>query len=478
MKQEEIIEVLKNSRQQHILNHCRQMDPEKKAVFFKGLQGIDLPLVFKLHKKYSQEKNCSVPLGEIGPAPIIPIPKTIQEKARRQEARLLGESLLRENQVAVLIVAGGQGSRLGFPGPKGKFPISPVQKKPLFQLFAESVKALSIRYQRVVPLLIMTSQENRLETREYFKAQNYFGLGRGNLIFFEQGVLPTLTPEGQLILRDDAHLLTNPDGHGGTLKALYRSGLLEQLREKGFSELFYCQVDNPLVKIADPVFIGYHRLAEAEISTKVVRRRNPEEKVGIYGAVNDRPTIIEYSDFSPEEYRSADDQGNLRYWAGNTAIHMISLAFIQRLNQHGFALPHHRAIREVEIPGGESAKTKMKVWKFETFIFDSIPLAQKTCCMEVIREEEFSPLKNLEGNDSPETARAALNSLHQRWLRETGAEVSPGARVEISPLYALDKEELFQKMKGKKIIINGDCYIDSAFQPQERPVLTNEVSKR
>jgi UDP-N-acetylglucosamine/UDP-N-acetylgalactosamine diphosphorylase len=152
-------------------------------------------------------------------------------------------------------------------------------------------------------------------------------------------MLPTITPEGKLILKEEAQLLANPDGHGGSLKALHESGLLQRLMEKGYSELSYCQVDNPLVKILDPVFIGYHKMEEAEISTKVVRRRNLEEKVGIYGMLNGKPAIKEYSDFRPEDYCALDKQGRIRHWAGNTAIHMISLPFIQRLNVHGFALP-------------------------------------------------------------------------------------------------------------------------------------------
>ena len=428
------------------------------------LKSLDLALAFDLHKKFSRE-NSSPSLYETCPAPVIPIAETPREKARREEARILGESLIRENRVVVLIVAGGQGSRLGFEGPKGKFPISPIKKKSLFQLFAESVKALSSRYEASIPLLIMMNRENEDETQQFFADNQFFGLDRNRVYFFDQGMLPTITPEGQLILKDETHLLANPDGHGGSLKALYESGLLKQLIEKGYSELSYCQVDNPLVKIADPVFIGYHRMEGAEISTKVVHRRNLEEKVGIYGMMNRKPAIIEYSDFRPEDYCALDERGGIRHWAGNTAIHMISLPFIQRLNWHGFALPYHRAVKEVEGLSPEGQRLKMAGWKFETFVFDSIPLAGKTCCMEVIREEEFSPVKKQKGNDSPDTARAAMNDLYRAWLREAGAEVVPEARVEISPLYALDKEELLRKLKGKKLKIRADRYIGPEFDP-------------
>ena len=460
MSQEEIFNFLQKHNQQHILDHYQGLNLEKKNDFLRELQGLDLAIVFHLYEKFSKEGDTPRLFYDISPASILTLPKTRREVAEREEARLVGERLIRENRVAVLIVAGGQGSRLGFAGAKGKFLISPVKKKSLFQLFVESVRAISLRYQAVVPLLIMTSQENRQETGQFFEFNNFFGLDPDSVYFFDQEMLPTITPEGNLILRDDTHLLVNPDGHGGSLKALYKSGLLKNLTGKGFSELFYCQVDNPLVKIADPVFLGFHRIAESEISTKVVRRRDPEERVGVYGTVNGRPGIIEYSDFRPEEYRALDEQGNIRHWAGNIAVHIISLSFIRRLNLHGFALPYHRAVKDVEVLAPDGKGGTIPGWKFETFVFDSIPLARKTCCLEVIREEEFAPVKNQKGSDSPDTVRAAMNHLHRGWLKEAGAEVAPEAQVEISPLFAQDKEELLKKLKGKKLVIREDKYIE------------------
>ena len=451
---------LEGHNQHHILDHYYRLSSDKRGDFLAGLTGLDLNLAFGLHKKFSEEKKPVSFLADIHPAPIISVPQTSEEKARWQKAYKLGESLIRQNQVAVLIVSGGQGTRLDFSGPKGKFPISPVKNKPLFQLFAESIKALSHRCRATIPLLIMTNQENQEETEEFFKAHGFFGLDGNQVHFFNQGIVPTLTPGGSLILKDAKQLLANPDGHGGSLKALYDSGLFESLREKGFTELFYCQVDNPLVKIADPAFIGYHWQERADISTKVVRRQNLEEKVGIYGIMEGKPAVIEYSDFRPEDYRALDERGNILHWAGNIAIHMISLSFVERLNREGFALPYHRAVKEVEGLGPDGRGVKMTAWKFETFVFDSIPLAQKSCCVEVTREEEFAPVKNQTGIDSPETARRAMNQLYRSWLQEAGVEVHPEAQVEISPLFALDKEELLAKLKGKKPVIRRDHYFE------------------
>ncbi len=458
MTREKILDLLERHHQDHVLDHYRRLSPGKQDLFHRGFSGMDLGLAFQLYGKFPQQGDSRPFPGGISPAPVIPIPKALEEIRRWKEAYRTGESLLRRNQVAVLIVAGGQGTRLGFPGPKGSFPISPVKRKPLFQLFAESIQALSVRYRTDLPLLIMTSQENHEETQGFFESHGFFGLKREAVHFFSQGLLPTLTPEGRLILKDEVNLLANPDGHGGSMKALYESGMAARLKERGILEIFYCQVDNPLARIADPAFIGYHREEGADISTKVVRRQNLEEKVGIYGLVNGKPAIVEYSDFSPQEYRSLDEKGNIRYWAGNIAIHMISLSFVERLNRQGFALPYHRAVKEVEGLGLDGEAAKMKGWKFETFIFDAIPLAQKSCCVEVIREEEFSPVKNHTGIDSPETARRAMTNLFRNWLFEAGAEVPPEAQVEISPLFAMDKEEVIDKLRGKKVTVREDMY--------------------
>lgn len=459
MTEEEILDLLQINAQQHIINHYRQLKKEKRKILLANLQELNLPLAFELYKNFSR-KETSLFRPEINPAPIITQEILQKDSQKIKEARSTGEDLLRRRKVAVLIVAGGQGTRLGFEAPKGILPITPLKEKSLFQLFCETIKALSLKYGVQIPLLIMTSQENHEQTVNYIIEHNFWGLTAENVHFFQQGMLPTFTPEGNLLLKDETHLLANPDGHGGSLKALYDSSLLSYLRNRGFSELFYCQVDNPLVKMADPLFLGLHKMEEAEISTKVVRRRDLKEKVGIYGLLNGRPAIIEYSDFSPPDYESLDAKGNIRYWAGNTAIHVISLDFIARLNQHGFALPYHRAVKEVFAYDPEGKFNKRLAWKFETFVFDALPLAQKSCALEVRREEEFAPVKNKEGPDSPATARAALNSLYRQWLAEAGIEISPEIQVEISPLFALEKADLLDRFPGKRIILKEDTYLE------------------
>ncbi|MCX5813761.1 MAG: UTP--glucose-1-phosphate uridylyltransferase [Proteobacteria bacterium] len=459
MTDKAFLDILRRYEQHHILGHYHSLPADKQNQFLKHHEKLDINLIFSLHKTFSYKQNPAHRIENIKPADIITIPQTFEEKALYEKARASGESLIRGHKVANLIVAGGQGSRLGFEGPKGTFPATPIKKKTLFQLFAESVKAINKKYNTSMPLLIMTSHENHEETIDYFESNNYFGLKKDTVRFFMQGMIPSITPEGDLILRDETYLFTNPDGHGGSLKALHDSGLLYELIEKGFTELFYCQVDNPLVKIADPVFMGYHAMSKAQASTKVVRRTNIDEKVGIYLSVNNKDAIAEYSDLPAEFMAALDEHGNIRYWAGNTAIHAFSLAFIKQINRHGYSVPYHRAHKTVEVKDKNGSTKLTDAWKFETFVFDAIPLADKTCCMEVIREEEFSPIKNKDGVDSPDTARTAMSNLHRSRLEAAGVKMPPETRVEISPLFALDKEELAEKMKGKELQINGDIYL-------------------
>lgn len=458
MDEREFLNQLKANNQDHIIDHIHRLSPDKKSKFFQNSSNLDLNLVFRLHKEFSSKKNTSFPSAIIQPPQIITLPRTADEQQSCNDAKRIGEALITHQKVAILVVAGGQGVRLGHNKPKGTLPISPIIKKTLFQLLSEQVKALSLRYHSRIPLLIMTSPENYHDTVEFFDSSNHFGLDKNDVYFFQQGMLPTITPDGMLLLKDETNLFVNPDGHGGSLIALYKSGLLDMLTDQGFSELFYCQIDNPLVKIADPLFLGYHALAASECSTKVVRRQRIDEKVGVYVSLNGKDAILEYSDFDGKHMEALDANGNILYWAGNTAIHIINLSFVKAINEHGFALPFHCANKSVELIDSNGITKKIDAWKFETFVFDAIPLAARTCCMEIDRSEEFSPVKNKSGSDSPLTAQKSMVALHKSWLRDAGIVSPLETVIEISPLFALDKEEVIRKLKGKIQLIDKDTY--------------------
>ncbi len=460
MTEQEFLRILELFDQHHIIDHYRSLNLHQREAFLKSNGELDYPLVFKLYKKFSQPAPGAVDSVAISPPDVICASQSDRDSADTLKAYTEGESLLRRQKVAVLIVAGGQGSRLGFDGPKGTFPLSPVKGKTLFQLLAEQIKALSNRFSIAIPLLVMTSNDNHEDTVAFFKKNGFFGLESQTVHFFSQGVLPAVSLDGKLILKDKVHLYTSPNGHGGSLKALADSGLLAKMLQMGYEELFYCQVDNPLVRIADPVFLGYHRRVQSQVSTKVVRRRGIHEKVGVYLKLGGKDAIAEYSDLEERYMSAVDENGQILYWAGNTAIHIFSLSFIRELNRDGFALPYHCAKKSAYVISSDWEPASVDVWKFETFVFDAIPFARATCSMEVKREDEFAPVKNKEGDDSPETARAALCDLHRSWLTQAGVYVPPDARLEISPLFALRPEDISAKIGALDIPQEQDIYIE------------------
>ena len=256
-----------------------------------------------------------------------PVP-AIRLDADQQGARAQGEKALRAGEVAVLLVAGGQGSRLGFEHPKGMFPIGPVSQKRLFQIHAEKVLALGRRYGKPLPFLVMTSPGNAAETQDFFAQHRFFGLAQSDVQFFTQGTMPALDfHTGKLLLEAPGRLFTSPNGHGGSLTALADAGLLTKLHERGIRHVFYFQVDNPLVKVADPVFLVI--IAGAPKFQQGCRQEDRGGQTWQRTLANGRCTMIEYSDIPKPLAQKTDEQGNLVFWAGSPA-HIFDLGFSGR----------------------------------------------------------------------------------------------------------------------------------------------------
>ncbi|MFY9397438.1 MAG: UDPGP type 1 family protein [Desulfomonilia bacterium] len=422
----------------------------------EDLEQLDLELVRELLEGRGLYEEPA--MVQVKPAAVVPASFASSAEAGRY--RTHGEELLRQGRIAALVVAGGQGSRLGIEAPKGVVGVTPVRGKSLFQLHAEKVLALSRKYGSPVPLFIMTSRANNADTRAFFEEHSFFGLDPNEVFFFVQGMLPSITPEGRFILSRNCGLFMNPDGHGGTLKALKRSGCLEIMRTKGIEEIFYFQVDNPLVSICDPLFAGLHSLKGADMSSKVVRKKSFEEKVGVVAEVAGRTRVVEYSDMSDEMRYAVDPRGGMLNWAGSIAIHMIRRDFVEKLTTAGVRLPFHRAVKPIPSIDDEGHPVEVRGVKFEAFIFDALPLAGKTVTLEVLREHEFAPVKNRTGEDSLETSRALQSDLHARWLNDLGIRVRKGAAVEISPLAALEKDDLRRYAGELPKEIEGDFYFE------------------
>ncbi len=430
--------------QGHVFRFFDELTADQRTTLLAQLRSVDLALVKKLVDRHlAVETAPHTPL--LTPAQVIPLPADAAGHAESSASRKVGEEALRAGRLAVLVVAGGQATRLGYDAPKGCFPIGPVSGKSLFQVHAEKVLALSRRYGRAVPLLLLVSPDNHGPTRRFFEQHSYFGLPAGDVTFFEQGMLPALDRDGRLLLAERGRIFLSPDGHGGVYRAAVRSGAVAALRKRGIDTLFYFQVDNPLVCVGDPVFLGHHLRQESEFSLKVVAKRDAAEKVGVFAQVDGRPGIVEYSDLPAELREARSPDGRLVYGAGSIAIHAFSLAFFERLGQGTLELPYHVARKKVpyvDEAGDQVSPAEPNGVKFESFVFDGLALARRTVAMEVARNEEFAPVKNRTGEDSPESCRAAWSALHRAWLEAAGVRVRAGAAVEVGPLLALDAAEL------------------------------------
>ena len=457
--------------QEHLLRWWTDLDPAARNRLAAEIGAIDLDEIDGLFRQLVHEEAAPSP-DRVKPVEVDRLPRTDGERVARRHVAAIGERALAGGEVGVVIVAGGSGTRLGFDGPKGTYPIAPVSAASLFQIHAEKVVALSKRHGRTIPLYIMTSPENHAATARFFEENGNFGLE--HVRFFVQGQMPAVDREsGKILLAEKGQIALSPDGHGGTLYALAAPGTdgapgcLAEMRELGVRTLFYFQVDNPMVKIADPAFLGLHRQADAEMSFKVIEKVAPEERLGVVVRVDGRPQVIEYSDLPAELAELREPDGSLQLWAGSIAVHALERSFVERLVEGDVKLPFHRAIKkvahvgeggEVVKPGGPNAV------KFERFIFDALPLAKRFALVETDRAVEFEPLKNATGPDSPATVRQRMSDQFADWLEAAGARVerrhdgSVPFGIEISPLYALDAAELKSKLPPG-LVVEGPLHL-------------------
>jgi UDP-N-acetylglucosamine/UDP-N-acetylgalactosamine diphosphorylase len=437
----DLVDRLGQFGQEHVLTGWRELTDAQRDAFVAQLRGLDLAQLAGLY----QGRDATYRLPE--PDRIAPLPDVLPDEFD-PEAYDRGQRALAAGQVAALVVAGGQGTRLGFDHPKGMFPVGPVTGKTLFQLHAEKVLARSRRHGAAIPFLVMTSDATHAETLAFFSAHRFFGLPADDVHFFRQGTMPALElATGKLLLEAPGRLFSGPDGHGGTLTALAKSGLLQRLADRGIRQVFYFQVDNPLVKVADPQFLGRHLRARAEVSSKVIDKDGPKDKLGNFVLIDGRLSMIEYSDLPDALATAVDAEGNLRIRAGNPAIHVFDVAFLQRVTAGAAdGLPFHLARKKVPFWDPATGMTVQpeaeNALKFERFIFDVLPLAARHAAVFTSRREEFAPLKNGDGADSPQTVRRAIRDQAADWLASAGVRVPASADVEVSALAALEPWDL------------------------------------
>ncbi|MDO5554371.1 MAG: UTP--glucose-1-phosphate uridylyltransferase [Planctomycetia bacterium] len=398
------------------------------------------------------------------------------------EAIAAGEAALRAGKVAVAVVAGGQGTRLDFPHAKGIFPIGPVSNVSLFQIHIERILAMGRRYGVRIPFCVQTSPATHEETLAYFRDNHNFGLAEDDVFIFCQGTIPSVDGDtGKILLAEKDVIARSPDGHGGFLAAINmplpqsalasvrENGILAELQNRGIDELFYFQVDNPVIDIASPEFLGYHLLAASEFSSQVVRKEHPLDRVGNMVMVDGSLHVIEYSDLPEEAANRRKPDGSLEIWAGSIAVHVMNVPFLRAKANLAGSLPYHVAKKKVPhivldpaektddgatLFGTKVKPDKPNAIKFEKFIFDLLPQAKNPIVVEVDTQTCFAPLKNHpnQPTDNPQTVQAGLANLYRLWLAELGITVADGVTVEISPLFANSAVELKERLAGSELV--------------------------
>ncbi|MFA5251422.1 MAG: UDPGP type 1 family protein [Phycisphaerae bacterium] len=448
--------LLKKHNQGHLLAFWEQLNPDQRQNLLAQIERLDFSETDKWVAKYIKNPDSAAISADVSPAPFYSFtPAGPKQERNYSKAKELGRKLISAGKVAAFVVAGGQGTRLGFAGPKGNYPITPVKRKTLFESFAEIIAAVSEKYQTICPWYVMASPLNYAEIKEIFRSNDYYGLNEKDIFIFQQDTLPSFNFDGEILLADKDTIACSPDGHGGSLKSLYKSGAVEDMKRRGVEFISYFQVDNPLINIFDPLFIGLHALDKAEMSSKAVMKSGPKEKVGNFALVDGRVTVIEYSDLPDELAEKRNPDGSLVFGLGSVAIHIINRTFVEKLNAGGFALPLHRAVKEIphiDRQGNFVESDRPDGVKLESFVFDALPMASNSIILETLRSEEFAPVKNDVGVDSVESAREMIVARSAAWLESAGVAVprkpngSADCLVEIAPSFALEKDDVKTKL--------------------------------
>ncbi|MEC8614867.1 MAG: UDPGP type 1 family protein, partial [Verrucomicrobiota bacterium] len=440
-----LIDSFNQAGQGQVFKFFDELDETMQAALLAQAETIDLGEVNELVEEHVKgSKHHSLDLDGLEPAPYQALANNGGDSNLWDTAWDTGSTALRAGRVAAFTVAGGQGTRLGYDGPKGTYPVTPVSEKTLFQVFAEKIARSGERFGVTIPWFILTSEINKDSTVAAFKAADFFGLSRESVHFIVQGLVPAVDYDGKILLAEKGKIAMTPDGHGGSLRALVRSGAVDAMEAKGIDIVCYFQVDNPIVQCIDPAFIGFHVLGQSELSSKMVPKAYALEKVGLFCIQNGGTLVVEYSDMPKEMQEETKVDGGIRFNAGSVAIHIFDREFIARTggSGEGSKLPFHRAdkkIPHVNAAGKMIQPESPNGVKFEMFVFDALPLAKNPVIIEAERAYDFSPVKNAKGVDSPQSCKEDQLRMFARWLKAAGESIEtdgsglPAIKFEISP---------------------------------------------
>ena len=473
MTREEIIKALKTrfvkAGQAHVFDFYEDLEEQEKSILIKQLRSVNLEVleaqIISHISEVKDDPDSSYNEDTLKPSSYIQLPENGGSMEAWESAQIEGERAIRSGRLAAFTVAGGQGTRLGFDGPKGILPVSIISKKSFFEVFADKIMRANQRYDISIPWFIMTSEINHRATIDAFEANNYFGLKKDLVSFFPQSLFPAVDFDGKIIMEAKNSIARSPNGHGGAFKALVESGAVEKMKKLGVDVISYFQIDNPLIPCIDPIFIGFHLSEKSELSSKMIPKAYPLEKVGTFCEYKGKDIVIEYSDMPKEIQEKVDSNGEILYRSGSVAIHLFDRNFVEFLG--GFSnedsLPYHKAIKKIpylDRSGINQVPEKENGIKFEMFVFDALAKASKTIIIEGLRNDNFSPVKNTKGVDSLDTCHKDQMEQSIRWLEACGVflDNKEGKAIEINYRFAMDKEDFiyqWSRLKNKPSLKDG-----------------------
>ena len=405
-------EILRKYNQNHVVNLFEKIDEQKQSELAKQVLRIDMDKITELYE--NTKKKIEIKDRTIKPIEYLDKAKLSDEEKKKYDE--LGIEVIKKGEYAVVTMAGGQGTRLGHTGPKGTFKLDVYGKgKFLFEILAENLKEANKKYNTIIPWYIMTSKENNDMTREFLEKYNYFGYDKKYVTLFMQGELPLVDVNGKFLIGKDMKIREASDGNGGTYASLRASGALADMKERGIKWVFIGGVDNVLLKMVDVTLLGLTIDKNYKIASKSVVKANPHEKVGVFCKMNGHPKVIEYTELPEKMAEEVDNNGELKFGESNIICHLFSIDAIEKVSVE--PLMYHTAFKKnayIDEKGNEVVPTEPNSYKFESFIFDALEFFDDMAILRGKREDDFAPVKNKEGVDSPKTAKELYEKFWER----------------------------------------------------------------
>ena len=403
--------ILEEYKQEHLLSQYEKLDNEKKEILLNQIINIDFEQINKLYAQTKEE----IKTGSDKIEPISYIEKEKLSSEEKEKYLETGAEEIKQGKLAVVTMAGGQGTRLGHNGPKGTYVLNvKPEPKSLFEILCDNLKEAKEKYNVIIPWYIMTSKENNSQTVEFFEENNYFNYPKEAVTFFVQGQIPMVDVNGKVFLNEEGLVKEAADGHGGIFEAMFKNHVVEDMKNRKIEWIFIGPIDNPLAKIVDEVLIGISKEKNVLEAGKSLVKANPEEKVGVFCKKNGKPSVIEYTEVTKEMANAVDENNNLVYGESHMNCNMFNIKGLDIIG--GKKLPYHIAFKKAKYMndnGGIIEPKEPNGYKFESFIFDAFNELEDMLIFRVKREEEFAPVKNKEGVDSAETAVELYNKHHR-----------------------------------------------------------------